>query len=120
MPTTPARRRLSSSSVALGAGIALALSLAACSEEGEESPEYAKVCVDQDTLLRADDSNCPDDSEGHVGYVPYYYPMSMPVPAVGKTVQGTTGTYSRPAGASYFGKVPASGGFGAHTGTSGT
>lgn len=117
MPTRSARRRLSSSSVALGAGIALALNLA-CSDSNEEPPAYAKVCVDQDTLLRADDANCPEDG-GHVGYVPYYYPMSAYAPGVGRTVKGTAGTYSRPADTSNFGQVPPSGGFGTHDGTSG-
>jgi hypothetical protein len=105
-----AARKLSSTTVALGLGIGMALTLAGC---GEDEPDHSAVCVDEATQVRVDDDRC--DGDDHRGFVWFYYPIHVSAPAVGSTVKGTAGTYAKPAGG--YSVVPAKGGFGTHSGT---
>jgi hypothetical protein len=106
------KRRLSSTAVTLGVGIATALTLAGC-PKSEEEPTHSAVCVDEATQLRVDDDRCDDDD--HHGHVWFYYPLHTSAPPVGSTVSGTAGSFTKPAGS--YTTVPAKGGFGTHAGT---
>lgn len=104
-------RKLSSTAITLGLGLGMALTLAGC---GEDEPENSAVCVDEATQVLVEDDRC-DDSRDHHGFAWFYYPISYHAPAVGSSVRGTTGTYTKPAGG--YSVVPAKGGFGTHSGT---
>lgn len=106
-----ATRKLSSASVALGLGLGMALTLAGC---GEDEPENSAVCVDEASQVRVDDDRC-DDGHDHHGFVWFYYPFHVSAPAVGSSVKGTAGSFTKPAGS--YTTVPAKGGFGTHSGT---
>lgn len=100
-------------SVTVGIVLAGVVSLA-CADSGEEyaDAEYSQACMNEATLLRADDSECGDDdgNGGHVGHSWYYY-KGHSVPAVGQKLNKSYGTSVRPPAGS-FARPPATGGFG--------
>ncbi|CAA9379784.1 MAG: hypothetical protein AVDCRST_MAG32-1448 [uncultured Nocardioides sp.] len=108
--TTPVRRRMRSSSVALGITAVMASNLTGCAS-AEESPDYAAVCVDPETKERVDDDQCDDDGDYNGvggGFFWYYLGASSRFPAVGSTVTG--GTFSTPRGSIQRGGLPSTGG----------
>ena len=85
-----------SDAVALGVTAILAAGLSGC---GSSSPDYAGVCVDQQSQQRIDDSYCDGaPSTGAHGW--YYYPVRSggTIPRVGDRVSG--GTFDLPSGKS--------------------
>lgn len=85
------RRRMRSTSVALGVTAVMASGLTGCSS----SADYAAVCVDPETQERVEDDQCDDDSDYNgtsSGFFWYYLGSSQRVPSVGGTATG--GTYS--------------------------
>lgn len=99
-------RRRASGVVALGVTAALATSLTGCSSESNEvqDPEYAKICRDETTEERLDDSECEDRvNHSHMSAGWFFLPlllggMRSPVPAVGAPVPASSGTPSVPSG----------------------
>jgi hypothetical protein len=107
--TTPARRRMRSSSISLGITALMASSLTGCSS----SPDYAAVCVDPETQERVDDDQCDDDSDyngGGSGFFWYYLGASSRIPAVGQTTSGGTFSGSTLNGTVQRGGLPTTGG----------
>lgn len=89
---------------------------AACA--GEQDSGQSWICEDA-AGVRLPDEDCPEDDEGGFGHEGKrkYYPSGTYIPAVGSRVP-PGGSYSRPSGS--VGKVPSSGGFGSHGGSSGS
>ena len=107
--TTPARRRMRSSSISLGITALMASSLTGCSS----SADYAAVCVDPETQERVDDDQCDDDSDyngGGSGFFWYYLGASSRIPAVGQTTSGGTFSGSTLNGSVQRGGLPTTGG----------
>ncbi|MBD3947347.1 hypothetical protein [Nocardioides ganghwensis] len=107
--TTPARRRMRSSSISLGITALMASSLTGCSS----SADYAAVCVDPETQERVDDDQCDDDSDyngGGSGFFWYYLGASSRIPAVGQTTSGGTFSGSTLNGTVQRGGLPTTGG----------
>ena len=107
--TTPARRRMRSSSISLGITALMASSLTGCSS----SADYAAVCVDPETQERVDDDQCDDDSDyngGGSGFFWYYLGASSRIPAVGQTTSGGTFSGSSLNGTVQRGGLPSTGG----------
>lgn len=106
-PRKPERLRRNAS-LALGVTSILASALlTGCTPSGDViDADYAKVCRDNQTQQRADDTNCNSSSgrsAGHYGW--YFLPMggsgsnsSRSVPGVGQSLSG--GSDSIPSGAS--------------------
>lgn len=107
MTTTP-RRRMRSSSIALGITAVMASSLTGCSS----SADYAAVCVDPQTQQRVDDDQCDDDSDYHggSGFFWYYLGASSRIPAVGQPASGGTWSGSTLNGSVQRGGLPSTGG----------
>ena len=108
--TTPARRRMRSSSVALGITAMMASTLTGCASE---SADYAAVCVDPETKERVDDDQCDDDRDYNGvggGFFWYYLGARSLVPAVGSTVSGGTFRGSTLNGTVQRGGLPTTGG----------
>ena len=108
--TTPVRRRMRSSSIALGITAVMASSLTGCAT----SADYAAVCVDPDTQERVDDDQCADDDSEYdgvsSGFFWYYLGASSRVPAVGQTTSGGTFRGSTLNGTVQRGGLPSTGG----------
>jgi hypothetical protein len=107
--TTPARRRMRSSSISLGITALMASSLTGCSS----SADYAAVCVDPETQERVDDDQCDDDSDYNgagAGFFWYYLAASSRIPAVGQTTSGGTFSGSSLNGTVQRGGLPTTGG----------
>ena len=107
--TTPARRRMRSSSIALGITAVMASSLTVCAS----SADYAAVCVDPETEERVDDDQCDDDSDYNgtgTGFFWYYLAARSVVPGVGSTVSGGTFRGSTLNGTVQRGGLPTTGG----------
>ena len=105
-----------SRSVALGAVMIAVLSQTAGACDNEEGTATdSAVCVDPATEIRVDDDKC-DDDDGH-GFVWFYYAPSYHAPAVGSSLKSTP-FYKTPTG-QYISRVPSTGGFGGHMGTTG-
>lgn len=104
-----------STSVMLGAGMALAFGLACAMEEEKPATDTA-ICIDPNTEVRVDDDKCDDDDNGG-GFLWIYYGTTYNAPGVGSSVRGTP-YYKTPTG-SYISRVPSKGGFGGHMGTTG-
>ena len=88
--STPVRRRMRSSSVALGVTALMASTLTGC---GSDSADYAAVCVNPETEERVDDDQCDDDRDYNGvggGFFWYYLGASSRVPAIGAPVSGGT------------------------------
>lgn len=119
-----ARKR--SAAVRLTITAMLAASLTACSSGDEPDPENAAICVDPNTQVRVDDSQCGDDYDHHIysnggGFgtaaLWYFIGRGSAYPPMGARYGG--GTFTRPAnisgigrGASRTGGTVARGGFG--------
>jgi hypothetical protein len=87
-----------SAGITLGLTALMAASLTGCSS-GEETPDYAAICVDPQTQERADDSNCKDDREYHgsgAGFFWFYMATrgSAFVPPIGGRYAPSDGTYT--------------------------
>lgn len=107
--TTPVRRRMRSSSIALGITAVMASNLTGCAS----SADYAAVCVDPETKERVDDDQCDDDSDYHgagSGFFWYYLGASSRVPAIGQTTTGGTWSGSTLNGTVQRGGLPTTGG----------
>lgn len=108
--STPARRRMRSSSVALGITAVMASQLAGCASS---SADYAAVCVDPETEQRVDDDQCDDDREYTGvggGFFWYYLGASSRVPSIGSPVSGGTFRGSTLNGTVQRGGLPITGG----------
>lgn len=80
--------------VALGAGYLLfAASLTGCAED----PEAQRVCVNDVTEIRVEDSVCPDPEQLFDGHSWYYINSNSGAPGVGHKATG--GSFTKPAGA---------------------
>ncbi|GAB7192853.1 hypothetical protein NUM3379_35620 [Kineococcus sp. NUM-3379] len=92
-------------------GVLVATSLAACGDSEEEDPDYAAVCVDEETQERVDDDRCDDDDDrgGYVGgFGWFFFSRGSFAPAIGQRVSG--GTMMPPGNAKVVrGGVPAKG-----------
>lgn len=107
--TTPLRRRMRSSSIALGITAVMASNLTGCAS----SADYAAVCVDPATEERVDDGQCDDDSDYNgtgTGFFWYYLAGRALVPGVGSTVTGGTFRGSTLNGTVQRGGLPTTGG----------
>ena len=70
--------------------------LTGCSPDGEViDSEYAKVCQDQTTQERVEDSKCSEEGRhsGHAGW--YFLPLVGRIPAIGQRLSGGTTTAPR-------------------------
>ncbi len=108
--TTPVRRRMRSSSVALGITAMMAANLTGCASD---SADYAAVCVDPETKERVDDDECDDDRDYNGvggGFFWYYLGASSRVPSIGQTANGGTFSSSRLNGSVQRGGLPTTGG----------
>jgi hypothetical protein len=108
--TTPVRRRMRSTSVALGITAVVASSLTGCAST---SADYAAVCVNPDTQQRVDDDQCDDDSDYNGvggGFFWYYLGARALVPGIGSTVSGGTFRGSTLNGSVQRGGLPKTGG----------
>ncbi len=108
--STPVRRRMRSSSVALGVTALMASTLTGC---GSESADYAAVCVNPETEERVDDDQCDDDRDYNGvggGFFWYYLGARALVPSVGSTVSGGTFRGSTLNGTVQRGGLPTTGG----------
>lgn len=108
--TTPVRRRMRSSSVALGITAMMAANLTGCASD---SADYAAVCVDPETKERVDDDQCDDDRDYNGvggGFFWYYLGASSRVPSIGQTATGGTFSGSRLNGSVQRGGLPTTGG----------
>jgi hypothetical protein len=108
--STPVRRRMRSSSVALGITAVMAANLSGCASS---SPDYAAVCVNPDTQERVDDDQCDEDSDYNgsgAGFFWYYLAARSIVPGVGSTVTGGTYRGSTLNGTVQRGGLPTTGG----------
>ena len=109
--TTPVRRRMRSSSVALGITAVMASNLTGCASS--QSADYAAVCVDPETKERVDDDQCDDDSDYNGvggGFFWYYLGARSVVPGIGSTVSGGTYRGSTLNGTVQRGGLPTTGG----------
>jgi hypothetical protein len=107
--SSPARRRMRSTSISLGITAVMASTLTGCSS----SADYAAVCVDPDTQERVDDDQCDDDSDYNgtgSGFFWYYLGASSRIPAVGSTTSGGTFSSSGLSGTVQRGGLPSTGG----------
>ena len=108
--TAPVRRRMRSSSIALGITAVMASSLTGCAT----SADYAAVCVDPDTQERVGDGQCVGDDSDYdgvgTGFYWYYLGASSRVPAVGQTTSGGTFRGSTLNGTVQRGGLPTTGG----------
>ncbi|MEV7430711.1 MULTISPECIES: hypothetical protein [unclassified Nocardioides] len=107
--TTTTRRRMRSTSVALGVTALMAAGLTGCSS----SADYAAVCVNPETEERVDDDQCDDDSDYNgvgTGFFWYYLGASSRVPSVGAPVSGGTWNGSSLSGKVQRGGLPSTGG----------
>ena len=107
--TSTVRRRMRSSSVAIGITAVMAANLTGCSS----SADYAAVCVDPETQERVDDDECDDDSDYNgvgSGFFWYYLGASSRVPAIGQTATGGTWRGSTLNGSVQRGGLPTTGG----------
>ncbi|HEU4948462.1 MAG TPA: hypothetical protein VFT31_15030 [Kribbella sp.] len=87
-----------SAGITLGLTALVAASLTGCST-GEDTPDYAAICVDPQTQERTDDANCTDDREYHGsggGFFWFYMATrgNAVVPPVGGRYSTGSGTYS--------------------------
>ena len=108
--STPVRRRMRSSSVALGVTALMASTLTGC---GSDSADYAAVCVNPETEERVDDDQCDDDRDYNGvggGFFWYYLGASSRVPSVGAPVSGGTYRGSTLNGTVQRGGLPTTGG----------
>jgi hypothetical protein len=108
--STPVRRRMRSSSVALGITAVMAANLTGCASS---SADYAAVCVDPATEERVPDDQCDDDSDYNgvgAGFFWYYLGASSRVPAIGSTATGGTYRGSTLNGTVQRGGLPSTGG----------
>ncbi|HWM07610.1 MAG TPA: hypothetical protein VNP92_35215 [Actinophytocola sp.] len=80
-----------------------AAALTGCSS----SPDYAAVCVDEQTQERVSDYECDDHGSYGGSYIWYYLGSGQRVPSVGSRVSG--GSTSEPSGSVQRG-LPSSGG----------
>lgn len=84
---------LRSTRVTLSAAFGLLVaSVAACSASGE--PDFAQICLNEDTQQRVDEDQCDDPGYVHNTWV--YVPRAHGYPAVGEKVQQSTYQYARP------------------------
>lgn len=96
------------------AALAVAL-LVSCAGQPTPAPpmqEVAAVCVSKATMIRVDDSFCPDwddDDDDGDGYFAYFYDVGAYVHPIGYTVSG--GHRSKPPGVTIY-HAPAKGGTG--------
>jgi hypothetical protein len=107
--TTPARRRMRSTSISLGITALMASSLTGCAS----SADYAAVCVDPDTQERVADDQCDDDSDYNgvgTGFFWYYLGASSRIPAIGQTTTGGTFSSRSLNGTVQRGGLPTTGG----------
>ncbi len=107
--TTSVRRRMRSSSIALGITAVMASNLTGCAT----SADYAAVCVDPGTQERVEDDQCDDDSDYNgagTGFFWYYLAARAVVPAVGQTTSGGTFRGSTLNGTVQRGGLPTTGG----------
>ncbi|MFS3127644.1 hypothetical protein ACLM5J_04490 [Nocardioides sp. Bht2] len=111
------RRRMRSTSVAIGVTALMASGLTGCAS----SADYAAVCVDPETQNRVDDDECDDDTEYNgtsTGFFWYYLGSSQRVPAVGGQATGGTWSGSSLSGDVQRGGLPKSGSSSVKTATS--
>ncbi len=107
--SAPVRRRMRSSSIALGITAVMASNLTGCAS----SADYAAVCVDPETEERVADDQCDDDSDYNgtgTGFFWYYLAARSVVPGVGSTVTGGTYRGSTLNGTVQRGGLPSTGG----------
>ncbi|VXB87639.1 hypothetical protein [Nocardioides sp. AX2bis] len=107
---TPTRRRMRSTTVAIGVTAVMASGLTGCSS----SADYAAVCVDPETEERVDDESCDDEQDDYngtgSGFFWYYLAASRTVPALGSGVSGGTFNGSSLSGTVQRGGLPTTGG----------
>lgn len=108
---------LMSKSVSVVGVAALAAALIACAED--EPATHASICVEKSSEIRVEDDKCPEDEGSNTHFVWWYYPIHVSAPAVGSSAKGTNYITTAPAGA-VTSTVPAKGGFGGTTGTTGS
>lgn len=109
MTTSPVRRRMRSSGIALGITAVMAANLTGCAS----SADYAAVCVDPETQQRVDDDQCDDDADYNgagTGFFWYYLGARSVVPAIGQTATGGTFRGSTLNGTVQRGGLPTTGG----------
>lgn len=98
--------------VSLGAGYLLfAASLTGCAAE----PDTQRVCVEDVTEIRVEDTPCPDPERRFDGHSWYYINGNGAAPGVGHKASG--GSFTKPAGAKVA-SVPR-GGFGGKSSSGG-
>lgn len=108
--TTPVRRRMRSTSVALGITAVMASNLTGCAST---SADYAAVCVEPETQERVPDDQCDTDSDYNGvggGFFWYYLGARALVPAIGSTTSGGTFRGSTLNGTVQRGGLPTTGG----------
>lgn len=87
------------------------MATSACSEE---EPEYDQICVDQETMVRVEDSDCePERGSRHWFYIPFARGVTVPAHPIGSKVT-TSGSFTKPATGTF-----SRGGFGGYRGGSG-
>lgn len=90
------------------------LAMGACASEPDtEETDYTAVCINQETEVRVEDSNCPPDqvNTSSTNMLLWYFILrGTSAPAVGHPVVHGSGSYVRPAGS--VGVAPVRGGFG--------
>ncbi|WP_432942850.1 hypothetical protein ACQPXM_38150 [Kribbella sp. CA-253562] len=94
-------RRMRSAGITLGLTALVAASLTGCSNDDEDQPDYAAICVDPQTEQRTDDSNCKDEREYHgsgAGFFWFYMATrgGAFVPPIGGRYNAGSGTYTIP------------------------
>ncbi|WP_073154583.1 hypothetical protein [Seinonella peptonophila] len=116
--------------IAMGAAVAVAMTLTASCGTDEENPDYVEICVDQRTGERVEDDQCEDEEHSHGGshvhFFHYYIatqqggtiPRVGQKPTGGTTIKPQSGTIQKGAPSS-GGKIER-GGFGKHGGGSGS
>lgn len=88
------------------ATLAAALALSAC-DAAPATPDYTLVCVQEQTWLREDDTDCEGGHGG--GYVHMWIPHHHYVPPVGSAVDRHGGYHVRPGAGASIGRAPVAG-----------
>ncbi|ONI68339.1 hypothetical protein BWI15_35630 [Kribbella sp. ALI-6-A] len=94
-------RRMRSAGITLGLTALVAASLTGCSNDDEDQPDYAAICVDPQTEERTDDANCKDEREYNgsgAGFFWFYMATrgGAFVPPIGGRYTAGSGTYTIP------------------------
>lgn len=100
-------------------GIGFASLLAGCQEDPEPEEvrsDHSEVCVNREMTILPEDQ-CDDDEDRHRGHGFIFLPGSTYVGPHGSKYTGLYSTVRPTSGT--IGRVPATGGFGTHTGTGG-